>query len=134
MQTTEIKNESRIQHISQQFEQNQRYILTACGYDVLMYRELMLETGQEFLQLIYPQDQQQFAKYYQMHAYSKAFWAWFEHEWKLWQNELIHYIRDNRLEINERYYKEQMQLMIHDGFVESSFNQNYLKSLTNVNV
>ena len=109
-------------HIQQRrtlFHNNQQQIMILCKIEEQDYLELKFETAMQFLEQLFPQ----YNSLVQRHATSSFYWKWWRSEWSLWEDQLL---RDLP-QIDAQEYYQELGFLIHDGMVENSFRNNYLK-------
>ena len=122
----QIKKESHIQKQRTFHARNRKYIVQVLELDASAYNTLLFDTGVLFLEHLYPRDTT-YESYYKKVAYDSRFWNWFTLEWKKWESELIDVLKLQKEAIAQEDWQEEMQQMALDGWVERSFNHNYLK-------
>ncbi len=117
---------SHIKRIKKEYASNQAYIQKVVNLTDLDYYNMEFETGCLFLEDLFPRATS-WVNYYELHAYNKGFWLWWKAEWKKWEQEFVDYLKGSRVGITQQLWKEEMQQMQLDGYVESSFHHNYRK-------
>lgn len=115
----QIKNKARIEEVREIHENNAQIIQYQIGEDD--YWNLFLDTGLMFLKNFYTKGD----KYYCHLRASSNFWNWFNSEFKLWEIDLVDFLKENKLKPLE--VKMEFLKMAFDGELEDSFRMNYLK-------
>ncbi len=115
-----------IEKKKREYVSNQAYIQKVVNLTDLDYYNMEFETGCLFLEDLFPRDTS-WANYYELHAYHKGFWAWWKAEWRKWESEFVDYLKSSQVEVTKQLWQEEMQQMLLDGYVESSFHHNYRK-------
>ena len=85
------KRLSHVEKMRKRYEYNQAYILKITQMSTDEYFNLVLETGLELLDRIYPSTDIRFAKYYKQLAYNQnsGFWNWFKSEFAIAENDYL---------------------------------------------
>lgn len=77
--------------MKKKYESNQAFILKLTQMNTGEYFNLILETGLDLIERIYPSNDERFAKYYKQLAYNKksGFWNWFKAEFAIAENDYL---------------------------------------------
>ena len=121
-----VKKLTYIEKKKQEYASNQAYIQKAVNLTDLEYYNTAFETACLFLEYLFPRDTTR-VDYYRLHAYHKAFWIWWKAQWHKWESEFVAYVKCSPVVITKTLWLEDIQQMITDSHVESSFHHNYRK-------
>lgn len=92
MQKTLVqKRMSHADKMRKRYESNQAFILKLTQMSTSEYFNLILETGLDLIERIYPSTDIRFAKYYKQLAYNpnSGFWNWFKAEFAIAENDYL---------------------------------------------
>lgn len=120
---------TKVTHVKKQkieFESNQQFI-QSLGISDVEYKNLMLEVGCEFLEELFPRNEQEYETWYKEIAYSKTFWNWWKVEWNSW---LSYLIKRGAVELKTAF-PWSMRLVKTKYGTNKSFQDQYLKLIHN---
>lgn len=88
------------------------------------YRKLMIyQAGMCFLHDQYPNSSEELTQSRAKFERSANFWKWFRSEWHLWEQDLLCYITENKVDLTEDMYWTEMIALIHCGQTTHGFSQ-----------
>ena len=113
------------------YASNRAFIQKAIDLSDLEYNAMELETGCLFLEQLFSKNLNK-TKLYKEHAYQSGFWNWWHQQWKNWDDQLIKFLIQQKVELTLNFWSYEMQQMIQDRYIKISFDANYQKFKQNI--
>ncbi len=118
---------SHLEKQKKTYQANETLVRENTGMSMYDYYSYQFELGCKFLEHLYPG--QEFRDYYVFTSQNKAYWAWWEIEFKAYEMKVIERLREGCL-MSRLTHNCLMKKIVTDGYVETSYQENFLKELS----